>query len=70
MKRNSPLPCDDFDDDDIELGDEPDWQDEWEEFDCHMDRSGQCGMAGSEDCDFECPVMASIRAQERKKAKR
>lgn len=29
-------------------------------FDCGMDRSGQCSMAGSEDCDFECPVMADI----------
>lgn len=34
--------------------------DEFEEFDCHMalDKRGKplgCGMAGSEDCDFECP---------------
>lgn len=25
------------------------------EFDCAMDRDGNCGMAGSEECDFECP---------------
>lgn len=25
------------------------------EFDCHMDKDGYCGMAGSEDCEFECP---------------
>lgn len=26
------------------------------EFDCHLDpRSGQCGKAGSEECDWECP---------------
>lgn len=25
------------------------------EFDCHMDASGYCGKAGSEECDFECP---------------
>ena len=25
------------------------------DFDCHMDRNGFCGKAGSEECDFECP---------------
>jgi len=25
------------------------------EFDCGMDRSGNCGKAGSEECDWECP---------------
>lgn len=25
------------------------------EFDCHMDIHGNCGKAGSEECDFECP---------------
>ena len=26
------------------------------EFDCHLDpRTGQCGKAGSEECDWECP---------------
>lgn len=25
------------------------------EFDCHMDRHGGCGKAGSEECEFECP---------------
>jgi hypothetical protein len=34
--------------------DDFDYEEEWE-FDCHMDRNGICGMAGSEDCDFECP---------------
>jgi hypothetical protein len=29
--------------------------DEEEEFDCGMDRSGYCGKAGSEECDWECP---------------
>jgi hypothetical protein len=24
-------------------------------FDCHMDRHGNCGKAGSEECEFECP---------------
>jgi hypothetical protein len=27
---------------------------------CGMRRDGQCGKAGSEECDFECPVMADI----------
>ena len=26
-----------------------------DEFDCGMDRNGNCGNAGSEECDFECP---------------
>lgn len=26
-----------------------------EMFDCGMDRHGNCGKAGSEECDFECP---------------
>jgi hypothetical protein len=31
-------------------------EDDYEpEFDCHMDRNGFCGKAGSEECDFECP---------------
>lgn len=25
------------------------------EFDCGMDRRGNCGKAGSEECDWECP---------------
>lgn len=38
------------------LEDDPDDKDDegWE-FDCHMDQSGLCGKAGSEECDFECP---------------
>lgn len=32
-------------------------EDEMDEADinCHMDRDGQCGAAGSEYCEFECP---------------
>lgn len=40
--------------------------DEWEDednFDCHMGPDGQCGAAGSEMCDFECPVMAAIHRE-------
>jgi hypothetical protein len=28
----------------------------YENYPCGMGRDGQCSMAGSEDCDFECPV--------------
>ena len=34
--------------------DDPD-EDEFESFDCAMDRNGHCGKAGSEQCDWECP---------------
>ena len=39
-------------------------------FDCHMGPDGYCGAAGSEDCEFECPVMAEIIRSERVKAKK
>lgn len=57
---------DEFDDD----GDygflNDDSEEDWP-FDCSMDRNGMCGKAGSEECDFECPVMAAeIRANARK----
>lgn len=32
------------------------FDDDDEEFDCHMGRDGSCGLAGSEECDWECPV--------------
>jgi hypothetical protein len=44
--------CDDEDDDGFGPG-----YDE-EQFDCGMDKDGACSMAGSEDCDFECPYRA------------
>lgn len=48
--RNDDLPDDD---------NEYDAEDEFE-FDCHLDpESGQCGAAGSEECDFECPYRDS-----------
>lgn len=34
--------------DDAEIEDEP-------EFDCGLGLDGQCSMAGSEDCDWDCP---------------
>lgn len=36
--------------------------DEWP-FDCGIGRDGQCSMAGSEDCDFECPLKTSMRSR-------
>lgn len=39
-------------DDDYEL----DWFDEALQ-DCSMHEDGQCGAAGSEYCDWECPIM-------------
>jgi hypothetical protein len=37
-----------------------DWDEEdGDEFDCHLMEDGQCMMAGSEDCDFVCPMRNS-----------
>ena len=33
-------------------------EDDWE-FDCHLGPDGQCGKAGSEECDWECPMRMS-----------
>lgn len=30
-------------------------EDDDEYLDCAMDRRGNCGKAGSEECEFECP---------------
>lgn len=30
-------------------------EDPFESFDCHKDRHGNCGLAGSEECEFDCP---------------
>lgn len=46
----TPLPDDYFEED----YDDWDEEDEWP-FDCGMDQHGNCSMAGSEDCEFECP---------------
>ena len=43
----------DSDFEDYEL-DENCEEDEFESFDCHRDRHGYCGKAGSEECEFEC----------------
>jgi hypothetical protein len=39
-------------DDPEDWNDEEDWGDY---FDRGMDRDGNCGKAGSEECDWECP---------------
>ena len=40
-------------------------QEEWNLMACSMGRDGQCGQAGTEFCDFECPIMASMRHEDR-----
>lgn len=45
-------------DEDEDLDDEDDWP-----LDCHMHADGQCGAAGSEHCEFECPVMREWRRE-------
>lgn len=50
--------CDDYDDDD------------WSELMCSMGADGQCGQAGSEHCDFECPIMRGVRAADRARVER
>lgn len=40
--------CDDLGEDGYE-------EEEEHAFDCHIDRYGNCGKAGSEECEFECP---------------
>lgn len=41
---------------DLEDCDIDDYEEEEEHaLDCHMDRHGNCGKAGSEECEFECP---------------
>jgi len=47
---------DDLDDPDIE-----DMLDDERLFDCGMDRQGNCGKAGSEECEFECPYRNAKR---------
>jgi len=44
--------------------------DEYEAFDCHMDRSGHCGAAGSEDCEFECQYRRDQYARERERERK
>jgi len=41
----------------------------YENFDCGMMSNGQCLYAGSEDCDFECPIMRSKYARTEKEKK-
>lgn len=51
-----------YDDEDENEG--PIEEDENEYLDCHMDRNGYCGKAGSEECEFECPYRAAQRRAE------
>lgn len=47
-----------LDDDRMDLDEEEDF-----DFDCGMDSSGGCSMAGSEECDFECPNRDAMIAE-------
>lgn len=47
-----------------------DYENEWDSYDdefdydsqdCHMDENGNCGKAGSEECDWHCPLSRFIR---------
>jgi hypothetical protein len=49
------LACICFDDDERDNDDD-------DVFDCHMGPDGQCGAAGSEMCDWECPTMRAYLA--------
>lgn len=49
--------ADDFYDVEYDGGFDPD--DEDATFDCALGPDGQCGKAGSEECDFECPMRDS-----------
>lgn len=55
---------DDYEEEDIGAQDE---DDELEEAlqNCGMGRDGQCSMAGSEECDFDCPIMANVLRESR-----
>ena len=50
--------------------DETEDLDDEEDFDCYMTASGQCGAAGSEWCDFECPFRDTVYAQHFSRARR
>lgn len=41
--------------DDYDFYEDTEDEDEYDSFDCAMDRHGNCGKAGSEECDWECP---------------
>lgn len=34
-------------------------EDDWLELECALGDDGQCGLAGTEHCDFECPYRDS-----------
>jgi hypothetical protein len=56
MTRDPVNPTQEYYDDDPRDWDEEDGDDD---FDCHLGPDGQCGAAGSEMCDWECPMRNS-----------
>ena len=57
-------------DDDLFEDDAHEGEDDFDELLCSMGRDGQCGQAGSEYCDFECPIMAAHIAEHRARSLR
>lgn len=57
-------------DEELEPEDGDDDFDKDDFFYCAMDRTGSCGKAGSEECEFQCPYRADQREQEKRKANR
>lgn len=53
------------------IEDDGDWDEDDDEFlDCGWDSSGGCSMAGSEECDFECPNRDAMIAELNRRAKK
>lgn len=44
---------------DDEHDDDGDEEYDWLDQECHLGADGQCGLAGTEHCDFECPYRDS-----------
>lgn len=45
---------------DDDYGDEFDEFEDDDDFDCHMTPDGYCELAGSEECDWECPFSGEL----------
>lgn len=58
FQNKDPLPEEYFDDDAYPEP-ETDEEEMYFAYDCHLDRNGYCGKAGSEECD-ECPFNQSL----------
>lgn len=59
-------PEDNYFDDEAGFDDDGFDEDDDEYYDCGMMPDGLCMKAGSEECDWECPIMADIHRAEMK----